>query len=65
MGLRPHYPVYVAPETSTPTVVQIFAVVGLCLYLLWWYVRVDLLNFTAFILLFAGILVQWYSHQPE
>ena len=60
---RTQYPVYVEPETSTPPVVQIFAIVGLFLYLLWWYVRVDLLNFTAFVLLFAGILVQWYSHR--
>jgi hypothetical protein len=56
---RPHYPSFAPAERSLPPVVLLFAAAGLVLYLVWWITRLEVVNFAAFLLLMAGIVVGW------
>ena len=60
---RPRYPALAPPERTLPPVVLLFAAVGLLLYLVWWVTRLDVVNFAAFLLLLAGIVVGWLTQR--
>lgn len=60
---RPRYPAIAPPERTLPPVVLLFAAAGLVLYLVWWITRLDVVNFAAFLLLLAGILVGWLTQR--
>ncbi len=61
---RPRYPTLAPEERSLPPVVLLFAGAGLVLYLVWWVTRLDVVNFAAFLLLMAGIIVGWVTQRP-
>jgi hypothetical protein len=60
---RPRYPALAPPERTLPPVVLLFAAAGLALYLVWWITRLDVVNFAAFLLLLAGIVVGWLTQR--
>ena len=60
---RPRYPTLVPEQRSLPPVVLLFAGAGLVLYLVWWVTRLDVVNFAAFVLLMAGIIVGWLTQR--
>jgi hypothetical protein len=60
---RPRYPALAPPERTLPPVVLLFAAAGLVLYLVWWVTRLDVVNFAAFLLLLAGIVVGWLTQR--
>lgn len=60
---RPRYPALAPPERPLPPVVLLFAAAGLVLYLVWWVTRLDVVNFAAFLLLLAGIVVGWLTQR--
>lgn len=60
---RPRYPALAPPQRTLPPVVLLFAAAGLVLYLVWWATRLDVVNFAAFLLLLAGIVVGWLTQR--
>lgn len=60
---RPRYPTLVPAERTPPPVLLLFAAAGLVLYFAWWITRLDVVNFAAFMLLLAGIIVGWLTQR--
>lgn len=56
---RPRYPALPSPRQTPPPAVLLFAAAGVVLYLVWWMTRLDVVNFAAFLLLLAGIVIGW------
>ena len=60
---RPRYPALAPAPRTYPPAVLLFAAAGIVLYLVWWLTRLDVVNFAAFLLLLAGILIGWLTQR--
>lgn len=56
---RPKYRSIAPEDRGLPPIVLLFAGVGVVLYLVWWVTRLEVVNFAAFLLLMAGLIVGW------
>ncbi len=56
---RPKFQSIVPEDRGLPPVVLLFAGAGVVLYLVWWATRLEVVNFAAFALLMAGLIVGW------